>query len=223
MPISIFLTSEVPKDIIRLPRPDIPGVSVPTFTFPSGHTSGAVSMWGFMATVVRKYWFWVLSLTIIVLVGLSRIMLGYHFPGDVLGGTVNGMLFLALFFSLVLKLYKYRFVEKMPNLLLLPGTIIVPLSISFIPVTFAPHLMGYLAGTGTGYLLENKWLNFDPSGRLKQHLVKGFIGLTVLGIIMLGLKPIIPDLRILIFLQYSAASLWVTFLAPLIFVKLNLT
>ncbi len=58
------------------------------FSFPSGHTTNAF----FVATLIfftakRPFIFYALA----ILVGISRIYLGLHFPSDVVGGVVLGM------------------------------------------------------------------------------------------------------------------------------------
>ena len=58
--------------------------------FPSGHTQGAVVLWGFLAVVFRRTWLWMLAAVLMVLVPLSRLYLGVHFPLDLLGGYLIG-------------------------------------------------------------------------------------------------------------------------------------
>ncbi len=220
MPLSILLTSEILKEIVRLPRPDVRGITVPTYTFPSGHTSGAVSVWGFLAMVLQKRWLWALSLVIISLVAVSRIMLGYHYPGDVIGGIITGTMFLALLFGVGTKLLKKRVNITLPYPALMFLALAVPLLISFIPVTYAPNLTGYLAGAVVGYLPQKKTLNFHTQGNWQQHLARMLIGLPVLAAIVPGLGIIVPpDNSLLIFFQHALSTFWVMYLAPLLFIK----
>lgn len=59
------------------------------FSLPSGHTAGAFVLLGVVALL---YPFWlVLLLPWALAVGLSRILLGVHFPGDVCAGAVLGL------------------------------------------------------------------------------------------------------------------------------------
>ncbi|GGJ26239.1 phosphatase PAP2 family protein [Deinococcus roseus] len=61
--------------------------------FPSGHAQMSATLWWIAAAQVRKSWFWVLASVLVVLIGLSRIVLGVHFPADVMGGLILGALF----------------------------------------------------------------------------------------------------------------------------------
>jgi len=223
MPLSIFVTSEIPKDIIKLPRPDVRGVTVPTYTFPSGHTSGAVSVWGYLAVVLRMRWFWVVSLIIMFLVGISRTMLGYHFLGDVLGGVVTGALFLIVFFWVAVRILGSNWKEKIPSWFLPLTALAVPLAMSYIPASFAPNLMGYVAGAGPGYFLERRYLGFLTGGNLGQHLARALIGCSVIALVIPGVDLVFPDKAHLItFIQHAVATFWTTYLAPCLFIKWGL-
>lgn len=224
MPLSIFVTSEIPKDIIRLPRPDVRGITVPTYTFPSGHTSGAVSVWGYLAILLKRRRFWPWALAVVLLVGLSRVMLGYHYPGDVLGGLITGVLFLALFFRLAFYLSGSGWHERISFNVLLPAVLALPLALSYIPATFAPKLMGYLAGAGTGYLIQREKLNFPTCGSLRRHLARASIGIAGLAFIIPGLNAVLPsDIHLLTFTQHALATFWITYLAPLLFSRTGCT
>jgi len=224
MPSAIFMTSEIPKDIIRLPRPDVRGITVPTYTFPSGHTSGAVSVWGYLAIMLKNRWFWIWAVVISLLVGLSRITLGYHFPGDVIGGIVTGMIFLAIFMGIGLEMIETRIYEKISPRLLLLLALVVPIALSFLPATYAPNLMGYLAGAGAGRLLEKEKLDFDPRGSCFEHLARALIGMPVIAAIVLGLGYVLPsNINILTFTLHALSTFWATYLAPLVFVKTGLS
>lgn len=96
------------KMIIERPRPAedlqvIPGFET-SFSFPSGHTTGAATLVLVVAYLLwrrRKTWRALLvwmgaSVLIVVLVGGSRLYLGYHFVTDVLAGASLGFATLGL-------------------------------------------------------------------------------------------------------------------------------
>ncbi len=223
MPVSIFVTSEILKDIVKLPRPDVRGVTVPTYTFPSGHTSGAVSVWGYLAVMLKMRWLWIWAIIIVLLVAVSRIVLGYHYPGDVLGGIAAGIIFLAIVFMTVPAFVKNNWKRLVSFKLLVFLAIGIPLALSLLPVTYAPNLMGYLAGAASGCLLERKMINFSNQGKWSHHLARAFLGLIAIALIIPGINALFPYIHSLMtFAQHGASTFWITYLAPLLFVRTGL-
>jgi membrane-associated phospholipid phosphatase len=83
----------------------------PTSSYPSGHTAAAVTLYGALAvlawTMSRRQWLRIAATALAVLVpvavGLSRIYRGMHFPTDVIGGALLGLLWLAASSTVLLR------------------------------------------------------------------------------------------------------------------------
>jgi undecaprenyl-diphosphatase len=83
--------------------------SPPTSSFPSGHTSAAVALYGglavILATLVRRTWAkrlcWLLLL-VPVAVAAARIYRGMHHPSDVTASFLNGALCLTIMYRAIL-------------------------------------------------------------------------------------------------------------------------
>lgn len=67
-----------------------------SFGVPSGHSQNSAVVWGLIAKHINKGWAWLLAVLIIGLIGISRMVLGVHFPHDVLLGWTIGALILWL-------------------------------------------------------------------------------------------------------------------------------
>jgi membrane-associated phospholipid phosphatase len=79
------------RPIIRVTQARIVGYRVGGRSFPSGHTSQAF----FMATLIASHihtsvWLLVLLYAIALLVGITRMYVGAHYPRDVLAGAILG-------------------------------------------------------------------------------------------------------------------------------------
>jgi len=71
-----------------------------TFGVPSGHAMNAAAFWGLLATAINRVWSWILMLTVIFLIGFSRLFLGVHYLLDVVVGWTLGFFLLWLFLRL---------------------------------------------------------------------------------------------------------------------------
>jgi membrane-associated phospholipid phosphatase len=64
----------------------------PTFGAPSGHAQMSTGVWGMLASRVKRPWAWPAAIVLILMIGLSRMYLGVHFPHDVfLGWLIGGL------------------------------------------------------------------------------------------------------------------------------------
>jgi len=104
------LTTYLGKLLVARPRPEWSQITELSFSFPSGHATAAMVLFGLLAFLLVRYaqsW----SLKIHVLygavfligtIGFSRVYLGVHYLSDVLAGYIVGGLWLLLGISFIL-------------------------------------------------------------------------------------------------------------------------
>src|SRR5690606_41164098 len=83
-------------------------VVVESLSYPSGHAMSAMAFYGFLIYIfsrLKMNW-WLrkgiifLLIVIILSIGISRIYLGVHFPSDIAGGYIAGLIW--VFFCILL-------------------------------------------------------------------------------------------------------------------------
>src|SRR6478735_7878806 len=100
---AIFMATTM---LIDRPRPKVTHLAVapPTSSFPSGHTAAAVCFYGSIAAIIlwhsRHRWISVVAVVVgaalPVLIAVSRVYRGMHYPTDVLAGALLGAIWLTV-------------------------------------------------------------------------------------------------------------------------------
>ncbi len=107
------------KEIVMRIRPDMmPVITETGYSFPSGHSVTAVCFYGYLTFLfwiysksdILRRCFTIIAVCMILGIGISRIYLGVHFPTDVIGGYIGGLMWLSLS---ILVLY-YAKQKKLP-------------------------------------------------------------------------------------------------------------
>jgi membrane-associated phospholipid phosphatase len=194
--------------------------------FPSGHTQSTVVVWGYLACRFKKKALWLLAGFLILAIPLSRIYLGAHFPSDLMGGYVIGVLVLFLFLWLVPHIEAW-FTEKKIFYQLGASIGLPVLILFFIPAGNDDMLtaVGALIGLAPGLVLERHWVQFSSDGLWWKLILRYLAGAVVLIGVWLGLRVAFYQLApadLFRVVRYALAGLWASLGAPWLFVKLNL-
>lgn len=186
-------------------------------SFPSGHAQTSIVVWGYLALVLRRRWFSLFALVWVALIGLSRVYLGQHWPTDVLGGWLIGLLLLGgalWFFSLW-----QRQPRRLNRFLLAAMVVLVPLLLLLDddPTANRGRALGLIAGSSIGYALQRHSAPFNARAPWPTQLLKLLIGVVGIGAIQLGLGALLGGTWLVGLLLALLTGLWVTLIAPLIF------
>jgi membrane-associated phospholipid phosphatase len=221
----ILLLSTSVNDALKMafhgPRPywvstDVIGYASETsFGVPSGHAQIAVGVWGMLAASLRKRWVWLMAILIILLIGISRIFLGVHYPLDVILGWLIG----TILFWLVLRFWKpaAEWLKKMRLGQQILGAFLASLVLllfSLIPYLWlkisnwqppaewasfasqAVSLEGALVSAGTlfGLLAGLAWFNrqggFKTAGPIWKRILRFVLGAVGILVFYLGLDVV---------------------------------
>ncbi len=225
------------KDLFATPRPFhvapdqvrvlLPGGEALGYGLPSGHALNAAAMWGTLAGMVRRPLFTAFAIGLIFLIGFSRIVLGVHFPHDVLAGWAVGALVAVATVRLFPPLA--RRVGRAPRTaaLLALGGVLLLFLLHGTPETATP--LGAWLGMAWGALGEARWEPFDPGGPWGRRVARLMVGLSTLAAIYLALPAAfarLPGSSLaalpLRLVRYALIGLWITWGAPWLFLRLGL-
>ncbi|MCD4712223.1 MAG: phosphatase PAP2 family protein [Clostridiales bacterium] len=187
-------------------------------SFPSGHTQNATAFFGAAGLAAKNPLLWIGFSILIVLVAISRLYLGVHWPLDVIAGIGFGIL------SIVVGKFIYEKSEKkgeyLPYFVIL---VLAVVSVFFLTSSAYIKAVALLLGYLVGYFFEENFLQFDVRAPLVTQIMKYLIGLAVTGAIFLGLKMVLPTGVYWDGLRYFLTIFFVMFGAPALFMVMKLS
>ncbi|MGL5150290.1 MAG: phosphatase PAP2 family protein [Clostridium sp.] len=217
-----FSLNNIIKIIVKAPRPiGTPGinssqVSTATgYSFPSGHSQGNSTTFTLLMGILKSKGFWCFGIIMMILVPISRLYFGVHWPIDVIFGTILGIL------SVLVsnRLFDY-FEHKKPRYILLSFIPFMILGL-FFPSNDLYKALGAFTAFCIGYIIEKKYIKFTPNSSLGSNLKKIAIGLLGALIIYIGFEKLLSGLWI-DFIKYFSITFWGIVICPIIFKKLHL-
>ena len=208
------------------PRPDLCIDQAEGYGIPSGHSQNAIVFWGVIAHWISKVWAWAVAILLMLLIGLSRIYLGVHFPSDVFVGWVLGIVILGLYIVLGER------VEKWLGGLSLAVQILLALALPILLLAIQPsdvmvQVTGAFAGIAVGVALGIRYLDFDAGGQFWKRAVRFLLGVAVVAAIFFGMRIIFPGegeslYAIFRYIRYGSVGLWISLGAPWLFLRVGL-
>ncbi len=215
------------KNLFGMPRP--PGyfhkIEENGFGFPSGHAQVSSGFWGYLGCKIQNKWILFAGAVAVLSISLSRVYLGVHYAGDVIGGIIFGLIAALIFFKaepgVINKFRKLNRSSKYFVAMALPVILVV---IGYLqPGLLTEQLeIGLVMGSiGVGYLLEEEYVKLQDAENNVQRIRRAVVGIAIVGIIYLISGKLLLIDQIFNFFKYPALGIASTFLVPWIFKKIE--
>ncbi len=215
------------KNLFGMPRPPdyLHKVTENDFGFPSGHAQVSSGFWGYLGLQSKRTRIIIVGAVAVILVSLSRLYLGVHYLGDVIGGTIFGLTVAFISYReepRILKIFnkqssnsKYLIALSLPIILVLITTFQGSL------LKEQTELGLLMASIGAGYLLEEEIIRFPDVKNKKQNVKRAVIGILILGSIYLVSEILSITFPVFGYIKYAALGFSSVFFVPWVFMKLE--
>nr|WP_294997940.1 phosphatase PAP2 family protein [uncultured Methanobrevibacter sp.] len=184
------------------------------YSLPSGHSMMATNLFLAIPIYLRKIPYVAIGLIGVLIVSISRVGLGVHFPTDTIVG------FIIAFVIILILSHIYDKIEYRPYLYL--GIA----ALSLIGIIFCPDMsyIKYVAlvlGISLGFLVEEKYVNFENPKSRRDAIVR-LIGAIILFILLFVLIPKLAGKTDLVdCIKYSLFTFIMLAVYPLTFKKID--
>lgn len=238
------------KEFLRVPRPFYADPSVKLidetgFSTPSAHSQNSAVLFPLLAASLRLRWTRLaISLVFPLLIGLSRVYLGVHYPTDVLlGWTIGAIISIFLLFVLPSAQPLHAFAQPIAAATAASGRSLRTLKLAvaaFVALAMNAtsgrdsSMGGALFGFAAGYILltdaktkTGETPHFSAAkGTLVQKALRLVIGLAGIALLYAGLKKVFPGeesvhYTLFRFIRYTLLGFWTSWVAPKLFTKLG--
>jgi membrane-associated phospholipid phosphatase/uncharacterized membrane protein YuzA (DUF378 family) len=215
------------KTLFGMPRPPeyLHKVTENEFGFPSGHALVSSGFWGYMGLRIRNSRIIIFGAIAVFLVSLSRLYLGVHFPGDIVGGVVFGLSVAFVFYKgengITSLFEKQDRTIKYLIALFLPTILVLIASLQGDLVKEQIELGLVMASIGIGYQLEEEKIRFRDTKNKKQLIKRALVGIVILGMIFLVSELLSLMYPIFTYIMYVLLGFSSVYVVPLVFTKLE--
>ena len=179
-----FLKSMFARVRPYVANPEIKGLHPPTpgesmydssimFTsFPSGHVSANTAIWSEIVLYIRNRYALILAVVVTLIVAIARIGLGVHYPTDVMAAFVE---------AIIISVAVYYLFTKIENrTMVYIGLIIVSIIIMVLYNNSSIFSAGgAMIGVCCGFLVEEKYINFEVKRTWASAIVKIALGVII--------------------------------------------
>lgn len=142
-------------------------VAAQGYSFPSMHSASIAAVYFWLAKEAKKNWLWIVAGVLTVLVGVSRVVAGMHYPTDVLAGWILGFAVIGVFVMLDRYVHKEWLYYVILLISAIPG-------LFYVRTTDYFTALGCLIGAIAAFIFERKYVNYEDTQRIPAMLLRVF-------------------------------------------------
>lgn len=225
--LSVFINCAL-KDLAGTTRPFLahPDLLQPLYvgsaggdSFPSGHSQTAAVVWGLLAVYAQRPRVRAALVAVVVLVGLSRLYLQVHWPIDVVGGWLIGVLMLGAY---LLVMGAWQSAQPRVPRLLGAGLIVLTAVVMVLAEgreATVVQAAGTLLGGGLGFLLLDSQGGFRAGGGWRQCALRVLGALALVLAVRYGLKAVMPPGPAWAMVRYALMGFALTYVVPVVSIR----
>lgn len=218
---------------LNVPRPYTRDASIglaveDSSSTPSGHSQNSAAFWShfsFLNPKLNKVVSLVIAFGFPLIIGLTRIYLGVHYPTDVFIGWGIGFA-VSLYTMLLAPVISTR-LASLPKMFKVLIAALLTALFNFLSPNDTSMQAAFF-GFCFGYILTIEQYGFDAkSGSIIQKTVRFFLGIAIIALLYFGLKLVLPgeesaQYQAFRFLRYCSVGFAASFLLPKLFITLKL-
>ena len=206
-------------DKIKCIYPNEPGqdplnFKIQGYSFPSGHSMMATNLFLAIPIYVRNIQYIAIGLVGVLIVALSRVGLGVHFPTDTIAGFIIALVIILILSCVFDKIENRKYIYLGIVVLSLVGIVFCP-AISYI------KYVALACGISLGFLVEEKYVNFE-NPKSRRDVIVRFAGAIILFALLFVLIPKLAGNTDLVkCIEYSLFTFIMLAIYPLAFKKID--
>jgi undecaprenyl-diphosphatase len=202
--------------------PSVGLIHVEGYSFPSGAAQSSIIVAGLIIYYWKSPWRWPLAISYCLAISFSRIYLGVHFPKDILGGWLVGLVIWAIYVGVFPTIE--RITKRWPHFAIFAAMSAIFITlITLFPTTHVMMAAGAAGGIEVGVFLTQTFLSFAPlPANWVEFFIRAILGPIGIFAIYVSLMFLLSfHLAVITFAFFFLIGLWLSFISNIICLYLH--